>query len=67
MSRSWQSEIVKPRIMYVELKNDNDKDNESDNSDDDSDADSSSTDVSNAALHSVSEKSVPRSFNIVSI
>ncbi|MCA1660006.1 MAG: PDZ domain-containing protein [Verrucomicrobiaceae bacterium] len=46
-------------------ENDNDNDNDKNDEEDNDEADSS-TDVSNA-LQSVSEKSVPRSFNIVSI
>jgi hypothetical protein len=42
-------------------------DNDSNDNDDDNQEDNPSTDVSNAALQSVSEKSVPRSFNIVTI
>jgi serine protease Do len=48
-------------------ENDNDNDNDNSDDDDDKDEDNPSTDVSNAALQNVSGKSVPRSFNIVSI
>lgn len=45
----------------------NDKDNDEDENDDDNDEDEPSTDVTNATLQTVSEKTVPRSFNIVTI
>ena len=57
---------VVPNTFVDEQENENDNDNEN-NSDDDNDEVDSSTDVSNAALQSVSSKPFPRSSNIVTI